>query len=136
MLRAAGAAQARVLVVALDNMETALTVIELAKRHFPRLAIYARARNRRYAHTMMDLGVRGLIRETYFSSLRLSEMVLAELGLSEDDARRTVHLFRERDERALVETLAYANDEPHLIQSSQQVAEELRGILEADQEGK
>jgi CPA2 family monovalent cation:H+ antiporter-2/glutathione-regulated potassium-efflux system protein KefB len=136
VLRAAGAEQARVLVVAVDNMDTAITVIELAKRHFPRLAIYARARNRRYAHTMMDLGVRGLIRETYFSSLRLSEMVLAGLGLAEDDARRTVHLFRERDERALVETLAYANDEPHLIQSGQQVAEELRGILEADQEAK
>ncbi len=134
VLRSAGAGQARVLVVALDDMDATLAVVELAKRHFPRLAIFARARNRRYAHMLMNLGVRGLIRETYFSSLRLSEMVLGELGLSEEDARRTVHLFRERDEQALVETLAYANDEPQLIQSSQVVADELRGILEADLE--
>jgi glutathione-regulated potassium-efflux system ancillary protein KefC len=134
VLRAAGAEQARVLVVALDNMDATLAVVELAKRNFPGLAIFARARNRRYAHMLMNLGVRGIIRETYFSSLRLSEMVLSELGLSEEDAQRTVHLFQERDEQALVETLAYANDEPHLIQSGQMVAEELRGILEQDRE--
>jgi len=134
VLRSAGAEQARVLVVALDDMDATVKLVELAKRHFPRLAIYARARNRRYAHRLLELGVRGLIRETYFSSLRLSEMVLNELGVAEDEARRTVHLFRERDEQALIETLAYANDEPQLIQSSQQVADELRGILEADLE--
>jgi voltage-gated potassium channel Kch len=82
----------------------------------------------------MDLGVSGIIRETFFSSLRLSELVLGELGLSMDEARRTVHLFRERDERALLETHAYANDEGALIQNSQQVAEELRGILEVDRQ--
>jgi len=134
VLRSAGAERARVLVVALDDMDATLALVELAKRHFPGVAVYARARNRRYAHMLLNLGVRGLIRETYFSSLRLSEMVLGELGLSEEDARRTVHLFRERDEQALVETLAYANDEPQLIQSSQMVADELRGILEADLE--
>jgi voltage-gated potassium channel Kch len=121
-----------VLVVALDEMDATQRVVELAKRHFPNLAIYARARNRRHAHLLMDLGISGLIRETFFSSLRLSEMVLTALDVPADEARRTVHLFRERDERALEETHAYANDEPQLIQSSQQVAAELQGILEGD----
>jgi CPA2 family monovalent cation:H+ antiporter-2/glutathione-regulated potassium-efflux system protein KefB len=136
VLRSAGAAQARVLVVVMDDMDTVVKVVELAKRNFPNLAIYARARNRRFAHRLLDLGVRGFVRETYFSSLRLTELVLGELGLAEDEARRTVHLFRKRDEQALIETLAYANDEPQLIQNSQVVAEELRGILEVDREGK
>ena len=63
----------------------------------------------------------------------MSEIVLAELGLPEEVARRTVQLFRKRDELALTETHAYANDEPALIQNSEQVAAELQGILEADQ---
>jgi CPA2 family monovalent cation:H+ antiporter-2/glutathione-regulated potassium-efflux system protein KefB len=134
VLRAAGAETARVLVVALDDVDATQRVVELAKRHFPDLAIYARARNRRHAHLLMDLGIKGLVRETYFSSLRLSELVLGELGLGSEEARRTVHLFRERDERALLETHAYANDEKQLIQSSQQVADELRDILEGDRQ--
>jgi len=134
VLRAAGAETARVLVVALDDVDATMRVVELSKRHFPKLAIYVRARNRRQAHLLIDLGVRGIIRETFFSSLRLSELVLGELGLSADEARRTVHLFRERDERALLETHAYLNDERALIQNSQQVADELRGILEADRQ--
>jgi monovalent cation:proton antiporter-2 (CPA2) family protein len=138
VLRAAGADTARILVVALDEQDVTLQVVELAKRHFPGLAIYARARNRRHAHMLMDLGISGFIRDTYFSSLRLSEMVLAGLGVPAEEAQRTVQLFRERDERALVETHAYANDESQLIQNGQEVAAELQGILEADRalEGK
>jgi CPA2 family monovalent cation:H+ antiporter-2/glutathione-regulated potassium-efflux system protein KefB len=134
VLRAAGAETARVLVVAVDGVEDTLRVVELARRHFPNLAIYARARNRRHAHRLMDLGVDGLVRETFFSSLRLAEVVLGALDLAPDEARRTVQLFRERDERSLEETHAYANDETQLIQNSQQVAAELQGILEADRD--
>jgi CPA2 family monovalent cation:H+ antiporter-2/glutathione-regulated potassium-efflux system protein KefB len=132
VLRAAGAETARVLVVAVDGVEDTLRVVELARRHFPNLAVYARARNRRHAHRLMDLGVDGLVRETFFSSLRLAEVVLTGLDIAPAEARRTVQIFRERDERSLEETHAYANDESQLIQNSQQVAAELQGILEAD----
>lgn len=133
VLRAAGADTARVLVVALSDMDATFRVAELAKRQFPQLAVYARARNRRHAHRLMELGIAGIVRETYFSSLRLSEMVLAGLELGEEEAHRTVQLFRERDEQALQETLVYAQNEQALIQSNRQVADELRGILEADE---
>ncbi|HTZ71195.1 MAG TPA: glutathione-regulated potassium-efflux system protein KefB, partial [Acetobacteraceae bacterium] len=76
----------------------------------------------------------GLVRETYFSSLRLSEMVLGALGFGTEEARRTVALFKERDEKALLASHAYANDEPRLIQDSRQLAEELQEILEADRQ--
>jgi len=132
VLRSAGAETARVLVVSLDDMEKTATVAEMAKRHFPHLAIYAR--NRRHAHRLMDLDIDGLVRETYFSSLRLSEMVLGALGFGTEEARRTVALFKERDEKALLASHAYANDEPRLIQDSRQLAEELQEILEADRQ--
>jgi len=132
VLRAAGAETAQVLVVAVDGVEDSLRLVDLARRHFPELKIYARARNRRHAHKLMDLSVAGFVRETFFSSLRLAEVVLGELGIGEDEARRTVHVFRQRDEQSLIETHAYANDETQLIQNNQQVAAELQGILEAD----
>lgn len=134
VLRAAGAGQARVLVVALDEMDQTLEVVDMAKRHFPDLAIFARARNRRHTHLLMDRGVAGIVRETFFSSLRLSEMVMEKLDIPVEDARRAIEIFREYDERALVETHAIAHDESQLIQSAQQASEELQELFEADRE--
>ncbi len=135
VLRAAGAETARILVVALDDIDETLRTVELAKRHFPNLTILARARNRRHAHLLMDIGIAGIVRETFFSSLRLTEMVLEELDISPDSARRITDLFREQDERFLIESHAIAGDEQQLIQSAQQAAQELMDILEADREG-
>jgi monovalent cation:proton antiporter-2 (CPA2) family protein len=134
VLRAAGAETARILVVALDDIDATLRTAETAKRHFPNLTILARARNRRHAHLLMDVGIAGIVRETFFSSLRLTEMVLEGLDIEPDSARRVTELFREQDERILVETHVIAGDEQQLIQSTQQAAQELLDILEADRE--
>ena len=80
----------------------------------------------------MDMGVETIVRETFFSSLRLTELVLNGLGVPPDDARRTVQRFREHDEQALVEQLAIRDDEKQLIQSAAQAAAELQGLFEAD----
>jgi len=134
LLRAAGAEHAKVLVVALEDMEQSLRVVELAKRHFPHLIIYARARNRRHAHFLMDRGVRNFVRETYDSSLRLTGGVLEALGVSPDDARHTLETFREHDERTLIRQHAVHHDENRLIQTSRQAAAELQSLFEADRE--
>ncbi len=134
VMRAAGADTARVLVVALDDMDEVMKVVEMAKRHFPNLSILARAGNRRHAHLLMDLGVTGIVRETFFSSLRLTEMVLGRLGIPQDAAHRAIEIFRDHDERTLIETHAIAHDENQLIQSTQQAAEELQDLFEADRQ--
>jgi voltage-gated potassium channel Kch len=135
VLRAAGAETAKVLVVALDDMDETVAVVEMAKRHFRHLAIFARARNRRHAHRLMAIGIAGIIRETLFSSLRLTELVLEALDVPADSAHRAIELFREHDERTLVETQAIAENEQQLIQSTQQAAQELMELFEADRPG-
>jgi len=134
LLRAAGAEHARLLVVALEDMEQTLRVVEVARRTFPNLRVVARARNRRHAHLLMDRGITRLVRETFHSSLRLSEMVLEDLGVAADEARRAVELFRQYDERSLLESQAFYDDERQLIQSARQAADELSGLFEADQQ--
>ena len=133
LLRAAGAEQAKLLVVALDNMEDVLRIVETARRNFPHLKIMARARNRRHAYLLMDRGVDGLVRETFYSSLKLAEDSLIALGVSPEDAQRSVALFRAHDEQSLLDTHAIYRDEQQLIQSSQQATEELMALFEADQ---
>ena len=134
LLRAAGAEQARLLVVALADIEETLQVVDVARRNFPNLQIISRARNRRHVHLLMDRGVAPIVRETFDSSLRLTEHVLTSLGLSAGEARRAVELFREADERALAETHAFYDDEQQVIQSARQAADELAIIFEADRQ--
>jgi monovalent cation:proton antiporter-2 (CPA2) family protein len=133
LLRAAGAEQAKLLVVALDHMEDVLRVVEVAKRNFPQLKIMARARNRRHAYLLMDRGVDGLVRDTFHSSLKMAEDTLIALGIPADDAARSVELFRAHDEQNLLDTHAIYRDEKRLIQSTQQATEELMSLFEADQ---
>ena len=132
LLRAAGAESAKLLVVALADPEESVRVVEIARRNFPDLRILARARNRRHAHLLMQLGVHGLVRETFHSSLRLTEQVLDGLGYDRSISRELVARFQVADERALVESLAYFDDEKRLIQNSKQISEELTGLLQGD----
>ena len=133
LLRAAGAERARLLVVALDDPEETLRVVEVVRRNFPKLKLLVRARNRRHAHLLMDRGVTRLVRETFGSSLRMGEMALEDLGIAPEEAERAVRLFRDYDERNLIESHAYYDDERQLIQSAKQAADELTELFEADQ---
>jgi CPA2 family monovalent cation:H+ antiporter-2/glutathione-regulated potassium-efflux system protein KefB len=134
VLRAAGADRAKLLVVALDDTDRTLRTVETAKRNHPNLTVLARARNRHHAHLLMDRDVDGLIRDTFFSSLRLAELSLIALGIPADDAARGVALFQQHDEANLVATHSYYRDEAQLIQSAQQATDELASLFQADHE--
>jgi CPA2 family monovalent cation:H+ antiporter-2/glutathione-regulated potassium-efflux system protein KefB len=133
VMRAAGAETAKVLVIALDDMQAALNVAQMVRRKFPHLAVVARARNRRHVHLLMGAGVEHFVRETFHSALRLTEMVMEEIGVPAEQARRAIELFRTHDERILLESYELANDEKALIQTSQEASKELRDLFESDQ---
>jgi monovalent cation:proton antiporter-2 (CPA2) family protein len=133
LLRSAGAEQAKLLIVVLDHPEDVLRIVEVAKRAFPQLKIFARARNRRNVYLLMDRSVDGIVRETFYSSLKMAEDALLALGISPQDAERSVTLFREHDEQNLMETHAIYRDEKQLIQNVQQATDELMALFEADQ---
>ena len=82
LLRAAGAEHAKIFVLAISDLEQSMRVAEAVTTHFPHLKVVARARNRRHAHKMMDLGIEHIFRETLLSSLAMTELVLLSLGQS------------------------------------------------------
>jgi voltage-gated potassium channel Kch len=131
VLRAAGAETAKLLIITMDDPPGVVRTVEMAKRNFPNLTILARARNRWYAHLLMDRDV-GLVRETFYSSLELARMALTDLGLDEAAADRAITLFRDHDEKTLAETQSIYRDEKQLIQNEQQATDELASLFEAD----
>jgi len=80
----------------------------------------------------MDRKVDGLVRDTFYSSLKMAENALTLLGVPTKEAVRSIALFREHDERTLREAHAIYRDETQLIQSAQQAADELATLFEAD----
>jgi len=132
LLRAAHIEQARIFVLAVNDIESSLKIAATVKRNFPRLEIYARARNRHHAHMLMDLGVKIFVRETYFSSLRLAEEVLCGLGLERADVAASIEKFTNYDEAALIRQHAIHHDETRLIQSVKEAAEDLQSLFETD----
>ena len=132
LLRAAGADHAKLLVLAIDDVTASMKTAETAIRHFPHLKIIARARNRRHAHTLMDLGIKDICRETLLSSIALGESVLDKLGFDTDEVDHIGRTFRERDAQLLAEQHAIHDSEDKLIQSAKDTARELESILSND----
>ncbi len=132
VLRAAGAGRAKLFVLTIDEIKSSVKTAEMVMRHFPDLTVVARARNRRHAHKLMDLGIAQIFRETLLSSLALSGRVLELLGFDQEEVGRVVDTFRERDKRLLDEQHAIHHDEERLIQSAKDTARELESLLRND----
>lgn len=132
VLHAAGVEEARLFVLAIDDVDASLKTAELLRRHYPALPILARARNRFHAYKLMDLGIPLPVRETWHSSLALGRSVLAALAVAEDELARTLALFQQHDEATLQRQHAIYQDEAQLVQTSKQATEELRSLFEQD----
>lgn len=132
LLRSAGVDKAGAFVLAIDDVEASIKTAELVKKHYPRLKIYARARNRVHAYRLMDVGVERVVRETFSSSLELARDVLRGLGISAAQADEIVRRFRAHDEALLDRQHKIHHDEAQLIASAKQGAEELERLFEQD----
>jgi len=132
LLRSANADNARAFVLAMDTMDASMKTATVVKKAFPNLPIYARARNRQHAYRLMDLGVHVLNRETFFSSLNMATHLLKGLGYEEQKARDIVERFRVMDEEMLKKQHAVHTDEQALLQTSRQVAAEMKALFEQD----
>ena len=133
LLRAAGAASARVLVLALDDVEASVRTAVLAREQFPNLRVFARARNRQHAFALMDAGVTVIVRETYGSSLEMAGRVLEALGAAPAAARETVRRFRVHDEATLAAQYAVKEDESKFRATTVEAAQQLERLFEADE---
>ena len=107
LLTAAGAAHARVLVIALRDEATTLLIAGHARRHFPHLTVFVRAHSRMEAYAYLDAGEARIYRDTLDSSLCMGTDILTHLGMSRHAARRASRLYRKSDE-AMVRQMAGA----------------------------
>jgi glutathione-regulated potassium-efflux system ancillary protein KefC len=97
LLRTAGAASAKVLVVAVDDKAMGLKIVDLARSHFPHLQIVARARDVTHWHELRERGVLLVERELFEASLASARSVLEVLGQSPAQAQAMAQIFRQHN---------------------------------------
>ena len=97
VLRAAGAGDARLIAVCIDNREAASRVVDLVHAEFPGTKLYVRSFDRRHTLQLIAKGVDFELRETYESALVFGRSTLEALGIDSERAAATEQFVRSRD---------------------------------------
>ena len=129
LLRTAGAATARILVVAVDDVEQSLAIVDLAREHFPNLQLVARARDVTHWNGLRERGVSRMHRELFESSLASAACVLELMGQTPEAAQVVVARFRAHNLALLEQMYPHHKDRARLIavvkQGRQQLEEQM-----------
>jgi len=134
VLRSAGAAQARLIVLSMADKETVNQAVDLIRKEFPGLKIFARAFDRGHAMHLIDNGVDGFARETFAAALELGTDALMEFGFSEPHAKRLSERFRQFDMDTLHQQVKVRHDEKAVISIARTARDNIEETFAADRE--
>ncbi|MDY0748329.1 glutathione-regulated potassium-efflux system protein KefC [Paucibacter sp. R3-3] len=129
LLRTAGAAKAKVLVIAVDDIEQSIEIATLAKEHFPQLTIVARARNVRHHYQLRELGVTLIERETLDSALMSARSVLELLGWEPHAARKLAWRFRQHNVEQLEVMLPLYKDRAATLAAAKEGRQQFEQLI-------
>jgi len=136
LLQAAGAANARLLVVAIDQIEDSLKLVDLARTHFPNLQMVVRARNVRHWLELAARGIDTAERETFESALRTGRQALERLGMAPYEARELADTFRRNNQATLQAMRPHFQDQEKLVALARSGLNELEENLRRDREAR
>lgn len=128
LLKAAGAEEAKILILAIENEDESMGIIETCRKHFPHLKIFARACSRDHAYRLHEQGVRFFV-EQLGSSLDCAIAVLEELGHESDHAKDAARRFKVHEMDAIRDGAPHRNDEKTFMGLAQRNLEELDSLL-------
>ncbi|RYF83006.1 MAG: glutathione-regulated potassium-efflux system protein KefC [Comamonadaceae bacterium] len=134
LLRVAGGATAKVIVVAVDEIDTSLEIVDLVREHFPQARVVARARNLSHHYQLRDRGIELIERELFESSLRSARSVLESLGWPAHEAREMTLRFRLRNIKTVDETYPHYKDRAKLIAVAKEGRQQFEQQLSRERE--
>lgn len=131
LLLTAGAAKAKLLILAIDDSNAALETAKLVRQYFPHLKVIARARGRADAYEFVEEHI-PVFRETFGSAIAMGEAALIALGHSAYSAKRAAHQFQKHDIALLNRGVKHRGDQQALITLAKQGRTELEKLLRAE----
>lgn len=134
LLRTAGAASAKVIVVAVDGIDQSLKIVDMVQEHFPHLSIVARARNVTHMYQLRDRNVPAIERELFDASMRSARSVLEALGWPAHEARQSAMRFRQMNLDLTEQIYPHYKDRARLISASKQGRNQLAEQIARERE--
>jgi monovalent cation:proton antiporter-2 (CPA2) family protein len=134
LLRIAGAEKARLIVLAIDDPERVMGMVETVKKHFPQLTILARARGRLHAYELLEAGVDHVYLETLETSLRVGIDALRLLGFRAYQAHRASRTFHRHEDESVRELAQMRHDRQKYLTVARQRIQDLEQLLLAELE--
>ncbi len=134
LLRTAGAAQAKILVLSVDDVGQSLKIVDMVKENFPQLHIVARARDVPHWNALRDRGVTRVERELFESSLRSARTVLELLGQSPESASQAAERFRQHNLDLFEKMYPHRNNREKFIAVAKQGRMQLEAQMAQERE--
>ena len=124
--------EARLLVLAIDDIGQSVQVARLMRENFPQLEIVARARNVQHYYELYEMGVRRIERETFDSALMSARSALEALGWLPHQARNLAMRFRRLNVAQVQSMAPHRKDERRLIAAAKQGRQQLEEMFALD----
>jgi monovalent cation:proton antiporter-2 (CPA2) family protein len=129
LLKAAGADDAELLIIAVGDLDVADAILHTVKAHFPHLKVLSCARGRPEAYALLDHGVDHVYRETVDTSLRMGVDALRLLGQPAYAAHRAAKRFRRSDEESVRELGRMRHDRKAYIGAARERIRSLEELM-------
>lgn len=100
LLHTAGIDEAALIIVAIDERESAKTLVEYIKHRYPEKTVLARAFDRGHSYELKHVGADEVVKETYHSALEMSAKALVSLGFHPFLAEQKKQVFYKTEEKA------------------------------------
>jgi len=114
LLHAAGIAEAKLLVIAIDDKHQITELTRYITANYPDVHVIARAVDRLHVYELYAAGCRDIIRETFDSSVRAGRSAYEALGMHPFDAEHLARAYVDDDRAVLIELAPlYDPDIPH-----------------------
>lgn len=125
--------KAKYFIVAVDDHQVSLEIIDLLNKKYPRLKVLVRAIDRRHVYDLMDRKVYSFERETFLSSLSLGEDILAHMGVTKTSIKKKIKLFTEHDNNTIrLMKRQFDNNENYSLTFKQR-QEDLKNLLSKEE---
>ena len=132
LLHAAGAAEARLMLLAIDEQERTNEIVELVTQNFPNLELLVRANSIEHVYELMHLGVRSTYRETFDSAVEMGIDALRRLGFRGYEARRAASKFKTHEAETISQLFHIREDRRELESAVRDRTGELERLLTED----
>ncbi|MCK9167446.1 MAG: potassium transporter [Bacteroidia bacterium] len=136
LLQAAGAEEAELLIITLNDLDKTLAIVDTVHKYFPHLTILSRASGWESVYDIIDAGVHDVYRENFDSALHMGKDALIKLGFRAFQVSRASKRFAKHDKMALYEFAKTRHDHNSHLNKIRTHFEELEKLIQREQEDK